>query len=67
MLTLLVLVSGAVGVRAQVQTGEVFGRATDSSGAVLPGVTVTLTSPALLQPVHDVPEYLRHVDAWLGR
>ena len=49
-LTVLVLVSIAADVCAQVQTGEIFGRATDSSGAVLPGVTVTLESPALLQP-----------------
>jgi hypothetical protein len=35
---------------AQQQTGEIFGKATDQSGAVLPGVTVTLTSPILLQP-----------------
>src|SRR5215467_972564 len=32
------------------QTGEIFGKATDQSGAVLPGVTVTLTAPTLLQP-----------------
>ena len=30
---------------AQQQTGEIFGKVTDSSGAVLPGVTVTLTGP----------------------
>jgi len=35
---------------AQVQTGEIFGKATDGSGAVLPGVTVTVSGPALLQP-----------------
>jgi hypothetical protein len=35
---------------AQQQTGEIFGRATDTSGAVLPGVTVTVASPTLLQP-----------------
>src|SRR5262245_31637219 len=35
---------------AQQQTGEIFGKATDQTGAVLPGVTVTLTSPILLQP-----------------
>jgi hypothetical protein len=39
---------------AQQQTGEIFGKATDSSGAVLPGVTVTLTSPVLLQPLTAV-------------
>ena len=36
--------------RAQQQTGEIFGRVTDQSGAVIPGVTVALTSPILLQP-----------------
>src|SRR6476620_9508288 len=36
---------------AQSQTGEIFGKATDASGAVLPGVTVTLTAPNLLQPL----------------
>jgi hypothetical protein len=35
---------------AQQQTGEIFGRVLDSSGAVLPGVTVTVAGPALLQP-----------------
>ena len=28
---------------AQSQTGEIFGKVTDGSGAVLPGVTVTVT------------------------
>src|SRR5262245_20651332 len=32
-------------------TGQIVGKVTDSSGAVLPGVTVTLTGPDLLQPV----------------
>src|SRR4029079_15723263 len=35
-------------------TGEIFGKATDQSGAVLPGVTVTLTGPVLLQPLTAV-------------
>ena len=35
--------------RAQ-STGEIFGKVTDESNAVLPGVTVTLTGPSLLQP-----------------
>src|SRR5437763_1400433 len=39
---------------AQQQTGEIFGKVTDSSGAVLPGVTVTLTGPVLLQPLTAV-------------
>src|SRR5262245_57096067 len=36
---------------AQSQTGEIFGKVTDTSGAVLPGVTVTLSAPHLLQPM----------------
>jgi hypothetical protein len=32
-------------------TGEIFGKVTDASGAVLPGVTVTLSGPVLLQPL----------------
>ena len=35
---------------AQSQTGEIFGKVTDASGGVLPGVTVTLTGPSMLQP-----------------
>jgi hypothetical protein len=35
---------------AQQQTGEVLGRVTDNSSAVLPGVTVTVAGPALIQP-----------------
>ena len=35
---------------AQAQSGEIFGRATDSTGAVMPGVTVTASSPALITP-----------------
>jgi hypothetical protein len=34
---------------AQQQTGEIFGRVEDKSGAVLPGVTVTVAGPALIQ------------------
>ena len=36
---------------AQSQTGQIFGKAVDTSGGVMPGVTVTATSPALLQPL----------------
>jgi hypothetical protein len=39
---------------AQAPTGEIFGKATDQSGAVLPGVTVTLTGSGLLQPLTAV-------------
>jgi Carboxypeptidase regulatory-like domain/TonB-dependent Receptor Plug Domain len=39
---------------AQQQTGEIIGKVTDSSGAVLPGVSVTLMAPHLLQPLTAV-------------
>ena len=44
----LILASGVAG--AQVPTGTISGRVTDSSGGVLPGVTVTATSPNLQGP-----------------
>jgi hypothetical protein len=44
-----VVAAGAPAI-AQVSTGEIFGKVTDSTGAVLPGVAVTVSSPALLQP-----------------
>ena len=45
----LVLVGGlARGADAQEQTGTITGRATDTSGAALPGVTVSVTSPNLI-------------------
>ncbi len=34
--------------------GSIFGKATDSSGGVLPGVTVTVTGPTLQQPLSQV-------------
>jgi hypothetical protein len=46
----LALVFGVATANAQSQTGEIFGKVTDESGAVLPGVTVTLSGPSLLQP-----------------
>ncbi|MBI3400546.1 MAG: TonB-dependent receptor [Acidobacteria bacterium] len=39
---------------AQSQVGEIFGKVTDQSGGVLPGVTVTLSAPNLLQPLTAV-------------
>lgn len=36
---------------AQVETGQIVGRVTDTSGGVLPGVTVTVAGPGLLQPL----------------
>jgi hypothetical protein len=44
-----VWLAGAAPARAQVSTGEIFGKVADSSGATLPGVTVTITSPALIR------------------
>jgi hypothetical protein len=49
-LALVALFATSAVTSAQQQTGEIFGKATDQSGAVLPGVTVTLTAPNLLQP-----------------
>ena len=44
-----IVLLGAAPAFAQVSTGEIFGKVTDTTGAVLPGATVTLTSPALIQ------------------
>jgi TonB-dependent Receptor Plug Domain. len=49
-LACLLLLAGALPALAQVSTGEIFGKATDGTGAVLPGVTVTLSGSALIQP-----------------
>jgi hypothetical protein len=46
----LFLAVAVVGVAHAQNTSQVFGKATDVSGGVLPGVTVTLSSPALLEP-----------------
>jgi hypothetical protein len=48
---LAVLATTSTVARAQQKTGEIFGKVTDQSGAVLPGVSVTLTAPILLQPL----------------
>ena len=50
-LVCLALTSSALPASAQVSTGEIFGKATDTSSAVMPGVTVTLSGPALIQPL----------------
>ena len=44
------LLSAAVPSFAQILTGEIHGRVTDASGAVLPGATITVEGPALIQP-----------------
>ena len=46
----LTLLAAAVPTSAQEFRGRVNGTVTDNTGAVLPGVTVTATSPALIQP-----------------
>ncbi|MCU1381780.1 MAG: hypothetical protein JWL71_477 [Acidobacteria bacterium] len=53
-LALVALFATSALARAQSQTGEIFGKVTDGSGAVLPGVTVTVTGPVLLQPLTAV-------------
>ena len=53
LLAALMLVCSVAGVQAQ-NTAQLYGRVTDSSGAVMPGVTVTLSSPVLLQPMTAV-------------
>jgi hypothetical protein len=53
-LSLALLLFCAAMAHAQQQTGEIFGKVTDQSGAVLPGVTVTITAPNLLQPLTAV-------------
>jgi hypothetical protein len=50
-LALVALVGTRAIASAQQPTGQIFGKVTDQSGAVMPGVTVTLTSPILLQPL----------------
>ena len=39
---------------AQIQTGDISGRVTDNTGAIVPGVTVTISGPALLSAVDGV-------------
>ncbi len=45
-----VLVSSAVPAMAQAPTGDIVGRVVDTSGAVLPGVVVTVSGGSLLRP-----------------
>src|SRR5580765_8152487 len=45
-----ILVASAGSANAQA-IGSIFGKATDPSGGVLPGVTVTVTGPSLQQPL----------------
>ena len=49
-LCLAAVLFGALPVAAQDFRGRINGTVTDNTGAVLPGVTVTVSSPALIQP-----------------
>src|SRR5687768_6695724 len=49
-LALAMLLAAAAPAAAQDFRGRINGVVTDNTGAVLPGVTVTATSPALIQP-----------------
>src|SRR5262245_39583864 len=51
---LAILAIGAGHAAAQGQTGSISGVVRDSSGAVLPGVTVEAASPALIEKVRSV-------------
>ncbi|MGQ0735517.1 MAG: carboxypeptidase regulatory-like domain-containing protein [Acidobacteriota bacterium] len=46
-----IVLSIATGASAQVLNGEIFGRVTDQTDAVLPGVTITISGQALIQPM----------------
>ena len=48
--TVLLMLVGTTRSLAQQQTGEIYGRAADTSGAVLPGTTVTVDSRTLFKP-----------------
>src|SRR6476646_6179754 len=50
-LVCLLVLAGVLPARAQVSTGEIFGKAADGTGAVLPGVSVTLSGSSLIQPL----------------
>jgi hypothetical protein len=49
-LAAIALLTGVSVGSAQVQTGDITGRVADNTGAVLPGVTVTVSGPALITP-----------------
>src|SRR5262245_341266 len=50
LLVVVVLLLTIRSVEAQFSRGSIYGAVSDANGLVVPGVTVTLTSPALLRP-----------------
>ena len=54
LLALVILIVSAPGAFAQGQTGSIAGVVRDTSGAVLPGVTVEASSPALIEKSRSV-------------
>lgn len=56
MLCVTALAAMMTGVAHAQATGGIFGKATDASGGVLPGVTVTVTGPTLQQPLVQVTQ-----------
>ncbi|MFM8532119.1 MAG: carboxypeptidase-like regulatory domain-containing protein [Acidimicrobiia bacterium] len=53
-IAVLFVIIGSLPAWAQTQTGEIFGRVTDRTGAILPGATITITATSLLQPLTAV-------------
>ena len=54
LLAVLLLLAASAPLAAQVQTGSLSIRAVDEQGGVMPGVTVTLTSPVMPRPITGV-------------
>src|SRR5581483_9537193 len=48
LLTLLAVLAIAMPASAQIQTGSILVKAVDEQGAVVPGVTITISSPVLV-------------------
>src|SRR5256885_15721582 len=55
-LWLLIVPLAASGYARSLQVGTIEGKVSDQSGAIVPGVTVTLTSPILLSPRTSVTD-----------
>jgi hypothetical protein len=52
----LAIVAAATTALAQIQTGSIFVKAVDEQGAVIPGVTITITSPVLPREIVGVTD-----------